>query len=47
MRRTAAGRAAAIDSATAPPIELPMTSTVPASSVSSRASAWSVQAARP
>jgi hypothetical protein len=47
MRRTACGRAAAIDNAIAPPIELPMMSTVPSSSVSSRARAWSVQAVRP
>ena len=47
MRRTAAGRAAAMDSAMAPPMELPMMSTAGTPRVSSRASACSVQAARP
>src|SRR6266702_748133 len=46
MRRTAAGRAAARDRATAPPIELPMMSTGPVPSVSSSARACSVQGAR-
>ncbi len=47
MRRTACGRAAAMDSAMAPPIELPMMSTVSRPSVSSRARAWSVHTVRP
>jgi hypothetical protein len=46
-RRTACGRAVAIDIAIAPPIELPTMSTVPIPRVSSRARAWSVQAVRP
>src|SRR5205807_2178445 len=47
IRRTAAGRATAMDSAIAPPIELPITSTVSTPSVSSSASACLVHAARP
>jgi len=47
IRRTACGRATASDSATAPPIELPITSTWSAPSASSRLSACAVQAARP